>query len=141
MVPRGVSIGLLVFVLIAIIAYTITMLILASNKSGIFSPYVPPAPPASQNGFYPLGTITPLCTQQIIDRNKIICASYYGGYEGMTAGQITPTPGATGWSGLCSPDNWPTSQTPCPAPSSLSDVASNQNPDTANLRVLSLPSG
>ena len=128
MVARGISIGILILILVIIIVYVIVVLMMAAHKTGIFSPYTPPAPPASQNAFYPLGTVTPLCQQDIDDRNTLICAMSMGATAGLTLGQID----TTGWTGACDPTTWPKSTTPCPVSQTPSP---NVNPSTALYRA------
>ncbi len=106
------------------------MLIWATGNKGIFSPYTPPAPPASQNAFFPLGTITNMCQEDINNRNILICASYYGGYSGMTAGEIS----TAGWTGACDPNTWPQSTTPCPVPADPPQAGPNLNLATSLYR-------
>jgi hypothetical protein len=136
MSSKAISIGILIFIIISIIVYVVVMLMMASSQSGIFSPYNPPTPPADQNAYYPLGNVTALCQDEIYDRNIIICASYYGGFTGMTAGQIGLT-GIAGLTGMtagnpCNPANWPQS-TSCPAPP-IPQAPSNINPASAMFR-------
>src|SRR3989338_2159669 len=129
MSTKGISIGILIFIIVVVIVYAIVMLEMSAHKSGIFSPYTPPNPPGEQQAFYPLGTVTPLCQQDIIDRNKIICASYFGGYTRLTAGQID----TTGWTGPCDPSVWPKVTAGCPA-TPLDQTPSNLNPSSIMFR-------
>lgn len=131
MSSKGISIGILIFIIVVIIVYAIVMLEMSSHKSGIFSPYHPPSPPANQSAFYPLGTITPMCQDEINQRNTIICASYYG-LTGITGGSdIT---GLTGATGPCDPKNWPRSSQLCPAPADISQSPSNLNTSSVMFR-------
>lgn len=138
MSSRGIAIGILIFILVVIIIYTVTMLIMATGQKGLFAPYTPPAPPPDQNAFYPLGVTTNMCQEDITNRNILICASYYGGYSGMTAGEIS----TSGWTGACDPSTWPKSTTPCAAPVTVTQTASNLDPSTAMFRSAQfLPDG
>lgn len=131
MSSKGISIGILIFIIVVVIVYAIVMLIMFSNKSGLFAPYQAPHPPADQSAFYPLGTITPMCQEEINQRNTLICASYYG-LTGITGGSdIT---GLTGATGPCDPKNWPQSSQACPAPTDITQSPSNLNPSSVMFR-------
>lgn len=67
---KHVYIGIVVFLLVVVIAYTIFMFEMYKQQKFIFTPYVPPTP--SEPYFYPLGNVTPLTAEEIEQRNKII---------------------------------------------------------------------
>lgn len=73
MSTTGISIGILIFVLVIMIAYVIFMFEMYKSKKFIFGPYKQPTP--STPHFYPLGKITALSQEEIDHRNKIIKAS------------------------------------------------------------------
>ena len=73
MSTKGISIGILIFILLVIIIYVIVMFELYKRQIAIFSPYTPPSPPP--NSFYPLGAVTPMTQDEINERNAIINAS------------------------------------------------------------------
>lgn len=73
MASKGISIGILIFILFIMIVYVIVMFELYKRQKFIFSPYTPP--PAPPNSFYPLGTVTPMTQEEIEARNAIIRAS------------------------------------------------------------------
>ena len=70
---KGVTIGILIFILIVIAVYVVLMFEFYKQQKFIFAPYTPPTPP--QYYFYPQGTITALTQEQIEQRNAIIQAS------------------------------------------------------------------
>lgn len=70
---RGISVGILIFILISMIVYVIVLFELYKQQTFIFAPYTPPTPPS--NYFYPLGKVTPLTPVQIEQRNAVIRAS------------------------------------------------------------------
>ena len=70
-----VSVVILVIILVLMIIYTIVLFESFKNQTFIFSQYTPPDPPANQNAFYPLGTVTALTQEEIDQRNAIIQAS------------------------------------------------------------------
>jgi len=70
---KGVTIGILIFILFVIALYVIVMFELFKKQSFIFSKYTPPTPPSPY--FYPLGNVTPLSQEQINARNAAILAS------------------------------------------------------------------
>lgn len=75
---KGISIGILIGILVIIIIYVIAMFECYKNRTFIFTPYTPKAPPSEAKAFYPLGTITALTPEQITERNNIINASIAG---------------------------------------------------------------
>lgn len=58
-------------VLVGII-YALYIFFSFKSGTGIFTPYVPPAPPTHMQPFYPLGTVTPMTADEIAKRNEII---------------------------------------------------------------------
>ena len=72
---KTISVIILIGVLIIMIIYIIILFECFKNKTFIFETYTPPAPPSNQNGFYPLGTVTPMTQEQIENRNASILAS------------------------------------------------------------------
>lgn len=70
---REISIGILIFLLILIIIYSIILFELYKQKRFIFSTYTPPTPPGSF--FYPLKSVRPLSQEEIDTRNRIILMS------------------------------------------------------------------
>lgn len=84
MATKAIAIGILIFILIVIIIYTIVMFESFKKKSFVFAPYIPPTPPT--NHFFPLGEVTPMTPSEIEQRNAIICSSY-------AATQGKPLPG------------------------------------------------
>lgn len=72
---KTISIIILIVVLVIMMIYILVLFECYKNKTFIFATYTPPAPPANQNGFYPLGTVTPMTQEQIEARNSSIQAS------------------------------------------------------------------
>ncbi|MEM2986600.1 MAG: hypothetical protein QXV60_00665 [Nitrososphaerota archaeon] len=70
MVHTGISVGILVFILIVMIVYSILMFEFYKNHTFIFSPYKPPDPPVKF--FRPLGEVIPMTQEEIETRNNII---------------------------------------------------------------------
>lgn len=66
-----ISIMILILLLITIIVYMLVLFETHKNNTFIFAPYTPPKNPPN-NGFYPLGKITPLTQEQKDARNQII---------------------------------------------------------------------
>lgn len=73
--PKNISVIILIVIIILIIIYGIVIFETYKSQTFIFSKYTPPSPPASQNAFYPLGSVTPLTQEQIDQRNAVIKAS------------------------------------------------------------------
>lgn len=77
MSSKEISIGILISILVIIIVYVIVMFELYKKQTFIFTPYIPPSPPP--NSFYPLGSTTPMTSEEIDQRNAIIMGSTSSG--------------------------------------------------------------
>ena len=70
MSTKGLTIGILCFILLLIIIFSVTMFYFYQHDQGPFSPYSRPIPP--EKHFYPMGIVTPFTQEEIERRNKLI---------------------------------------------------------------------
>jgi hypothetical protein len=69
---KKISVGILIVMGLVAIIYFIVLFECYKHKTFIYSDYVPPPPPADQNAFYPLGTITHLNPDEVAARSDYI---------------------------------------------------------------------
>lgn len=69
---KKISVGILIAMGIIAIIYFIVLFECYKSKTFIYAEYIPPPPPADQNPYFPLGTITALDSSEIADRSKFI---------------------------------------------------------------------
>jgi hypothetical protein len=74
---KGISIGVLVTLIIILVVYIVLMFEWYKNRTVVFAPYTPPAPPADQNAFYPISNVQPMSQEDICRRNiNIYCSNF-----------------------------------------------------------------